>query len=373
METIESIVFNLYEVSKEAAPWLLLGLVFAGLVKVMIPADWMARWLGKKGAGSVFRAAVIGIPLPLCSCGVLPAAIGIRKHGASKGSTISFLVATPQNGVDSIMLSYALLGPFLAVMRPVASLISSLTAGLLSDVVDRNEEVVSGERAVKSCCASKQVEEKVEEKGGCCGSEAKVVEEKEEGGGCCSKKKKEHGVGSKVVMGLKFAVSDILDDIVKWLVVGLVLAALINTFVSEDQIAEFGSGFVAMLMMVLIGVPMYICASASTPLGASLLAIGISPGTVLVFLLAGPATNIAGLAIVKKELGLRVCVAYLVGIIGGAVVCGLATDGLMGYWLIEMDHQMSHAKFLPTWVEIGSLVVLVFCGIRPLRELVMKG
>lgn len=377
IETIQSFFVNLWEVSLEAGPWLVLGLVFAGLIKVFIPPDWMARWLGKKGFGSVLRAALIGIPLPLCSCGVLPAAVGIRKQGASKGATISFLVATPQNGVDSIFLSYALLGPFLAIVRPIASLFSALLAGVCSDVVDRAEDDGGEVGEVKSCCASKNKEEEPEvvksEKKGCCGSEDKQEEVVEKG--CCDEDEKTQGKGmwGRVVEGLKFAGTDILDDISKWLGIGLVLAALITTFVSEDQIAGFGSGIGAMLMMTLIGVPMYICASASTPLAASLLMVGVSPGTVLVFLLAGPATNIAGLAVVKKTLGLRVCAAYLVGIIVGAIGSGLVVDHLMSRFHIEISEQMAHAHFVPHWLELVSVVLLLVFAVKPVRKVLLKG
>ncbi|MBF0189349.1 MAG: SO_0444 family Cu/Zn efflux transporter, partial [Magnetococcales bacterium] len=439
------ILINTWELFLESAPWLLFGLLVAGLIKAWMPDDLMARWLGKRGSGSVVRAALFGMPLPLCSCGVLPAALGLRRSGASKGATVSFLISTPESGVDSIAISYALLGPFMAIVRPVAAVISAIVAGLMVNVVDDEEEKeqstlsktptsstpvqmavaapvpmpsvggkmipiaspggggtipiaasggvmprvaaesdescgdscacdtgstvkpaattipISGtipvaipvaapqKSTTESCCSSESVAAVAAPVAGgsCCSSEPVVsVAAPVEGGSCCSSTTDADAGGesdccssggdaetpakkgwlARTVWGLKYALTNILDDLVLWLGVGLLAAGVVATFVPPQTLAEWGQGWTAMLVMILIGIPMYICATASTPLAAALLFAGVSPGATLVFLLVGPATNVGALTVVKRELGLKALIAYLVGIIGVGVLFGVGTD-----------------------------------------------
>jgi uncharacterized membrane protein YraQ (UPF0718 family) len=333
---------NFIDLFLESAPWMILGLLIAGLLKEWIPTDLLTKHLGGKGAGTTVKAAFIGAPLPLCSCGVIPAALGLRRGGASKSATTSFLVATPETGIDSVSVSYALLGPFMAIIRPIAAISSAIVAGLLVGKEEDTHELPVSQSA-SSCCSSKKVEQKASS---CCSS--KVTAES-----------KTKTAFEKIHSGIKFAATDLIKDIATWLMIGLFFAALIQTYVETDFLAKWGGSIWSMLLMVAISVPMYICATASTPIAAGLLMSGISPGAVLVFMLAGPATNIATLGVVGKELGKRSLIAYLIGVVGTAIVFGLLTDYLVATYgfsvapLSAMDHEL-----LPQWVTVSSSVLL---------------
>ena len=336
---------NLLHVVLEAAPWLLLGLVVSGLIKVYLPAGLLQRWLGGRGVTPVFTAAVIGTPLPLCSCSVVPAALTLRRGGASKGATVSFLVSTPENGADSIALSWALLGPFLTVARPVAAVFSAVLAGLLARAADAEEAPAPAEAPPPAapCCSSTPVPAATS----CCGS----------GGGVAAEPVERSR--PKPLEAVRYAADELFGDIAFWLTLGILLAALVQTLVPPGTIAGWGSGLPAMLGVMLLGVPMYLCATASTPVAAALLLAGVSPGTALVFLLAGPATNLGTIGIVRKELGGRACAAYLVGACGGALACGLAADWVVGRWGIDVAASVGDAhEMLPLWLSAGSAAVM---------------
>ena len=346
---------NLLELSLEAAPWLLLGIVVGGILKAWIPTNLMQRHLGGKGIMPVIKAALLGAPLPLCSCGVIPAALAIRKAGASKRATVSFLVSTPETGVDSVSISYALLGPFMAIVRPIAAIVSALVAGMLAGpdepVAARKPAVNKLDAipvAVSSCCSG------------------------DDGDSCCDKPETEPASGfmARTIEGLRYGFTQLLDDILLWLIVGLVFAALVKTFVPASFLAQWGGGLPAMLVMMVIGIPMYVCATASTPIAAGLMLAGISPGAALVFLMAGPATNIATLGIIGKELGKRAMTGYLAGVMGVALLAGLGTDFLLQYWQIDIQAQLSAGQdVLPAWISWGSLLILLLAALRPLPML----
>lgn len=331
---------ELWRVLLEAGPWLLLGLIVSGLIKAFMPVSLMMRWLGGRGVGPIMRAAILGTPLPLCSCSVVPAAVTLRRGGASRGATASFLVATPENGADSIALSYALLGPVMTLLRPVAAIFSALLAGLLTSWTERDETAATPQDAEPppASCSSQAA-------ASCCGGDKAQPSDMR--------------LGAKLVLGGRYAIGDLLGDIAPWLAVGLVLAAVINTFVSPGQIAGWGSGLPAMGLMLLIGVPMYICATASTPVAASLLIAGVSPGTVLVFLLAGPATNLGTLGIVRRELGGRAAGMYLTGVVVGAVVAGLVTDWMVADLGLDVVAQAADGpELISRALAVASVVVL---------------
>ena len=268
----------------ESAPWLLVGYLLAGIIKQVIPSSWVEKQLAEPGLISIVKGAFIGAPLPLCSCGVIPTALAIRKAGASKGATASFLVATPETGVDSISFSYAVLGKIFALMRPIGALVSAIIAGVLVNTFDKEDVAV--------------------EKGA------------EENASCCSKKQQEEllPISARFVAAIKYGYGRMISDTAKWLVIGLVAAAVITALVPQSFFLQWGNGVVAMIVMVIVGLPMYICATASTPVAASLLFAGVSPGAALVFMLTGPATNIATMGVIKEQLGLRSLIAYLVGV-----------------------------------------------------------
>jgi len=357
---------NLLELSLEAAPWLVLGLVIGGLIKALIPTELLHKHLSGNGLPSIVKAALFGAPLPLCSCGVIPAALSLRKAGASKSATVSFLVSTPETGIDSVSISYALLGPFMAVVRPIAAITSAITAGLLvgksEDEIDA-KQVLSSVASETSCCASKPVETETS----CCASKntkaEKVVEES-----CCGSTKntqadakpEKTSLLQRAWDGIVYSFVDLFDKVLFWLCIGLVFAAAVKTFVPVSFLAEWGSGLPAMLVMLVVGIPMYVCATASTPIAAGLLLAGVSPGTAMVFLMAGPATNISTLGVIGKELGRRSLIAYLSGVGIVALITGFIVDYLVGKFSIDVQGQIANNHdMVPPVIAWAALLLLL--------------
>lgn len=385
MHELLSFLQHTLDVALEAAPWLLFGLIAAGLFKAFVPDQLLLKWIGHGTIGPVSRAALIGTPLPLCSCGVIPAAVGLRRQGASPGATVAFLIATPETGADSFAISYAMLGPFLMVVRPIAAVISAIVSGLACQLVAWRRPApvpaIAGQPAAQpeaTCgCAS---EKSASQQDNCCGTltgkdDDCCATDTADGckDDCCSSDPAPSGgLARRALGGLRYAATDLTDDLAGWLLVGLILAGLVATFISPSALAQYGSGISAMLLMVLIGIPMYICATASTPLAAAFLLAGVSPGTVLVFLLAGPATNIATIGLIRRELGGAVVLTYLAGITGCAIGLGLVTDWLVRSWHLDIAAQLTTAHgILPTPIAALSLAVLLICAIKPLRRLII--
>jgi hypothetical protein len=335
----------------ESAPWLLLGLIIAGLIKAFIPESYLTKHLGGKGLLTTIKAAFIGAPLPLCSCGVVPAALGIRRAGGSKNATISFLVATPETGLDSMSVTYALMGPFMAIIRPIAAICSAIVAGIL--VGNADDEQPKAVSATNNSCQSKPKD--------CCDSKK------------APEKNQEKPLGKKIQQGIVFSFFDMLDDIVLWLLIGLGFAALVQTFIPTSFLSQWGGSWVAYVVMALIGVPMYICATASTPIAAGLLLSGVSPGAVLVFMLAGPATNIGTIGIIIKELGKKSVIAYLVGVVITSFAFGALTDYLVNLYNIPILSEVSnHSLSMNTFTLVCSVFMAALCVISIGKKLLKK-
>ena len=337
----------------ESAPWLLLGYLLAGIIRQVIPGSWVETQLATPGVASVVKGAVIGAPLPLCSCGVIPTALAIRKSGASKGATASFLVATPETGVDSISYSYAILGPLFAIVRPIGALLSAITAGLLVRAMDSDDNLVD-EQQLGGCCGAEKTEP---DQSACCNDEKAESMES----GCCSAEKVQSvqmGLGKKLVSALQYGYGRMISDTAKWLTIGLIAATFITTFVPESFFLQWGDGLLAMVIMVIIGLPMYICATASTPVAASLLFAGISPGAALVFMLTGPATNIATMGVIKEQLGNRSLIAYLIGVIFMAILCGLTLDLAVSVfgWSLQLQ-VIEDGTSWPFWRQLAAVAL----------------
>ncbi|MFT6925523.1 MAG: uncharacterized membrane protein YraQ (UPF0718 family) [Psychromonas sp.] len=376
------LLLNFIDLFLDSAPWLLLGLIFAGLLKMFVPMKWIHKQLGGHGFKSTLKAALIGAPLPLCSCGVIPAAVGLRRSGASKAATTSFLVSTPETGVDSITVSYVLLGPFMAVVRPVAAITSAIVAGLL---VGKDEVQKESEKNVKSssvspsketnkstCCSS----HKAPEIKSCCSG---TVSEQPETEQCCESTEdiatqlQGTSIIGRILKGFHFAATDLVKDITVWLLLGLFFAALVQTYVPADFLVKWGDGILAMLVMVIISVPMYICATASTPIAAGLLLAGVSPGAVLVFMLAGPATNIATLGVVANELGKRALWGYLGGVLSVALVSGILVNYLVSTFGIAVIPQIGEQhQLLPEIVVHTSAIILAILMAKVLYNMIPK-
>ena len=352
---------NIWAVFLDTAFWLLLGLLAAGLIKSYISANTMQRWVGGSGFAAVSRAALFGAPLPLCSCGVLPAAIGLRRSGASKEATVSFLISTPETSVDSVAVTYALMGPLMALYRPLAALTSAVVTGLLTTLVNNTEVTVATEELSPACAVQSKPAGNA-----CCASSAEPVQSQE----CCSDDQITSDTPGKLFSAIRYAASELLDDIAAWMAVGIIVAGIMLTYIPPGWLAQWGQGLMAMLVMLVVGVPMYICAVASTPVAAGLILAGVSPGAALVFLLVGPATNIAGLALISKELGVKVTLVYLGGIAVVSMAMGLLLEYLLQITSSQIDVRLGEANtMLPMSVTWGSALLLLVLAIKPLRRL----
>lgn len=327
-----SILIDFWNTMAEMSPYLLFGFLMAGLLSVWISQRLVERHLGGRGIWPLAKASLFGIPLPLCSCSVIPVSMSLYKHGASKGSTISFLLSTPQTGVDSIFVTFSLLGPVFAVFRPLAALVTGIVGGTLVDLfaADTPKNNTEVPKCSDECCRASQ-----------------------------------HG---KLVRALKYGFVTLPRDIGKPMLVGLVIAAVISAVVPEGFFAEkLGQGIFAMVVMMFVGIPIYVCATASAPVAAALILKGLTPGAALVFLMTGPATNAAGLVTIWKALGKRAALAYLLAVAGCALLGGIVLD------LVTRNVNMAVAWeagwMLPTTVKyasgVGLLAVLAFAILGP--------
>lgn len=335
-----------WHVLVEAGPYVLFGFFVAGLLKAFVSDAFLANHLGGNSFGSVVKAAVIGVPLPLCSCGVLPAALGLRKQGASKGATTAFMISTPETGVDSMAVTYALIDPIMTVVRPIAASITAIFAGVL---VNAFPEKGAAPPPLADLMAGHE-----HEHGGCGCSD----------GHCDTDGSRTlHG---KFIDGMRYAFGEMIGDIGRWLMVGVVIAGVISAVMPAEALNEYvGTGFLSYLVMLVVALPLYVCATASTPIAASLLLKGLSPGAALVFLLAGPATNGATITVMLKTLGKRAAGLYVAAI----VICSLALAWVVDQLYVGLGLDIRAvvsevAETLPHWVGVVSGVILILLVAR---------
>lgn len=304
MELFNSLLFMLNEMS----PYILLGFLIAGLMHAFVPQHTFTHHLAGTGWKSVVKSAMLGIPLPLCSCGVLPTAIAMKRNGASKAASTSFLIATPQTGVDSIAATWSLLGPAFAIVRPVAALVTAVFGGI---AVGKSEESESA-----PSCTMKASEDDAPK-----------------------------GFMNKCLAALRYGYIDLVGSIGSWLVAGLIIAALITVYVPADFFSILGRNpLMSMIAVLIIAVPMYVCATGSIPIALSLVMKGLSPGTALVLLMAGPAANFASFTLISREMGKKSAIIYLLSIVGGAIGFGLMIDYLLPaeWFSIAATHSHAH-------------------------------
>lgn len=307
---MKDILIILFNMLNEMSPYILLGFLIAGVLHAFVSPRLMSKHLSGTGAGAVVKAALLGIPLPLCSCGVLPTAVALRRNGASRAASSSFLIATPQTGVDSIAATYSLLGPAFAIIRPVAALATSFLGGMAVGVAERAD---SSEEELPTEC---QVE---------------VLERK--------------SFIRKLWEMIRYGFFDMVRSIGKWLILGLVIASLITLFVPEDFFVMLSSRpLLAMIAMVVVAVPMYVCATGSIPIALSLMLKGLSPGAAFVLLMAGPAANFASVTVISRTMGKRCAAVYLGSIVVSAIAFGLVIDYLLpSQWFLGYVSQMHGA------------------------------
>ena len=381
---LQQTVVALWSILVDAGIWLLAGFFAAGLLHVLVKRSWIERQL--TGRAGVWKASLLGAPIPLCSCSVIPFAAGVRRQGASKGSSASFAISSPEIDLPAMGMTWALLGPAMAIIRPISALLSALTAGILIDrftdpgVDARKVEQQSPEDS--GCCSlmPSQTSRRESEVSSCCSDAPKPAasccsSEPSPAVSCCDSGQTEQ---SKWLRAARFSLLTLPKDLGIWMGVGLIISAIILAAIPPGWIAanltdgQFGA-WASRGLMLLIGIPLYVCATSSTPLVAALLAAGLSPGAGLIFLLAGPATNPATMAWVLKDLGLRALVIYL-GVIGSvAFGAGTLVDLTMqGAWFSvgEVSQAHSHAGLVHQ-IAGGLLALLLAVGI--IRKIVGWG
>jgi len=319
----------------EAAPYILFGLLLAGVLRIFVSEEWLSRHLGGHSLKGALKAALLGLPLPLCSCGVLPAAVGLYRAGAGLPATFSFLVATPQTSVDAILLAYGLLGGFFALAYPLSALWAALLVALAIRF-GAGEGPTSPAPVTTSCC-------------------------------CSSKESPTPSFKERISASLRYAVEDLLGEIARPLVVGFLLAALVALLLPTGLAERLSAHGLVYPAMILVGLPLYVCAIASIPLAYAFLLKGFSPGAVLVFLLTGPATNLTSLTVLSRVFGLRPVVLYLLALTLAAFSAGLLLDTFFPQVALGMGPAGGKEG-----LKLLHLVAAVVLGLLLTREILWK-
>jgi uncharacterized membrane protein YraQ (UPF0718 family) len=388
----------------QSGPYLLLGFALAGLLHVLLPVQQLSYWLGGATWKPVFRAALIGVPLPLCSCSVVPVAASLRRAGASRGATSAFLISTPESGVDSIAATWALLDPVMTVARPLSAFFTAFTAGLFQNLWDRRTPEHATEPdplsqteshappalpAAASCCshdAAPVPAAAAAATASCCSHAAPVAlsasrPAKADPSGHCHASGTSAGaeaqaptrlrgmslVWARLARGLRYSLVEMFEDLGRYMILGFLLAGVLTVLLNQylPLRSALGSPWAPFIMLV-AGAPVYVCAASATPLIAVLISQGLSPGAGLIFLLAGPATNAASVVLLRQLIGYRGVVVYLVSIVVCALVAGYAVDaaydvlGLAPQALVRAE--ACHAA--PSWVDAGAALLLLACMVN---------
>jgi uncharacterized membrane protein YraQ (UPF0718 family) len=363
MEIINEIIKAFAGFLMEASPFMLLGLFFAGILKAYLPDDIVKKHIGSNKRGGILKASAFGVPIPLCSCGVVPAAAGIRKQGAGKGPVVSFLISTPETGVDSIAITWAMLGPVMAVIRPVGAFFTAVFTGSLVAFFDKEskEKIKEIDLSLTSCgcssstCSDNDIKKEILPMADSCG--------------CSSTKEVKDSYFSKFKNGMRFAFIELIDDIAIWFMVGVLFAAGIAVFITPEMVNTVSakSSVLIMGLMLLISVPLYVCATSSTPIAAAFLMTGISPGAALVFLLAGPATNAASFSVISKLIGKKSAFIYLAGIVISSLIIGFGADYffvLAGYEIVPSVGAIEEG--MTFYVQLVSTIILLLFMAYPI-------
>lgn len=335
MELLKGLLMETWHLLLAMSPYLLFGFGVAGILKVLIPDEYLVKHLSGRKWASVFKAAIVGVPLPLCSCGVIPVTAHLKKSGAGRGAVLSFLISTPTSGIDSIFASYSLLGIVFAIMRVISSFFIGIFAGILSNIFVTEKMMGNNDFKKDAPCGAR------------CTSSSEI------------------GVTSKIKRMLEYAYVELIDDVGGWLLIGVFAGSLISYFVPASLVENyFNNPFISYTVMLLIGIPMYVCATGSIPIAASLILKGMNPGAGLVFLIAGPATNTATISFVGGKLGRKTLFIYLSSIILGSIGFGLLMDLVwpdLGHGIRSASDSM---QMLPYWLEVSCSVLLIIFILR---------
>lgn len=332
-----TLVTAIYEVYLSIAPFLFIGLTFAGILHIFVGTEFITKYLGKKGFWSSVKAAMLGVPMPLCSCGVIPTAFQLKKSGASSGATVSFLISTPQTGVDNLVPTYAMLGPIFAIFKPLYALVSGVIGGVVTDLFTNDDDIILASEQGATCTT------------GCCSHDH---------GASITKKKR-----GKFVEFFHYAYIEFLDDLAPQLVVGIILAGLIS--IIPDTIFTYveGSYLLQILVVVLIGIPLYVCDTSSLPIALALFAKGMLPGAIFVFLVVGPATNVATITLIARSMGKKIISLYLSVIVVTGVIGGLIINyiySLTNYPTPQAVDVVGHHEEISWWIGGLTIVFSIF-------------
>ncbi len=331
-ESIQLLLSHFWATLTQMSPYLLFGFLVAGIISVFVSSRTVERHLGSKGFWSILKASLFGVPMPLCSCGVIPVSMSLYKNGASKGATVSFLISTPQTGLDNVFIVYSLLGPIFAIFSPIVAMLSGLFGGTVVSLFD-NYDAHPGQSAS--------------------GSGEKPANKQ-----------------NPVLKALRYAFFVLPADIGKAMLVGLVIAAVISILVPDDFFSTylaFGGGILAMILMMIIGIPMYVCSAASVPIAAALIAKGLNPGAAMVFLMTGPATNAAAFTTLWSVLGKKTAVLYLVSVVIASFTAGFLID--LFFRGVPKETICAHGDMFPAWFgNLCAVLLLLVLG----RAIVIK-
>ncbi len=347
MEILFGIVSSSWRIFEAAALYLLFGFAVAGIIRVFISTDSVIRYFQRGRFRSVLYASLLGIPIPLCSCGVVPAVAGFKRQGANNGACLSFLTATPETGVDTIALTYSLLGPILTVMRPITAFVTAMTAGLLENFTGSSYRANLDTSLVQN------------QSGGCCGDAT-----------CgCEIQAPSDTLFQKLNAGIGFAFNDLLGDLAGWFALGILLAGVITVLIPSSFInAALGAGLLSYVVAFVISGPIYVCATLSTAVAAALVLKGMSPGAALIMLMAGPATNMTTIAMVLGLLGKRSLVIYLSSIGVCSLLMAYLTDAIYLGFGISAEASTAIVEGGPIW-EWAEWTAAVVLGVLILRVL----
>jgi len=334
VEFLLNIIKETVDLWTAMAPYLLLGMFFAGILHVFIGTDFITRHLGGNNLGTIIKASLFGIPLPICSCGVIPVAASLQKEGASKSATLSFLVSTPTTGVDSILASYSLLGPLFAIFRPLAAFITGITIGLLNFIFNREPP-------------------------------EKVIEKHHHS-------KNEISIKNKITKVFSYGFIELAEDIGKWLVIGVVIGGILTAAIPQEFIERFlPHQWMHFIIMLGVALPLYVCATGSIPIAAAFLQMGFSPGAALVFLIAGPATNTVTLSFVRTKLGKKAFYLYIISIVSISLIAGIVFNyvfAILGGELSIISPHGEHVSHILRLISGILLAIIIFIGLIKFKQ-----
>jgi uncharacterized protein len=320
---ITAFATSVWQIMLELSPALLLGLLIAGILHVFIPPGLVSRHLSRSNSRSVLRSVLLGIPMPLCSCGVIPTTIGLKNDGASKGAATGFLISTPQTGVDSILVSASFLGWPFALFKVLAAFVTGMIGGILVNITEPSDNEMPEERIIT---------------------------------------KRPGELRNPIVEVFRYGIFEILASIDIWILLGIIVSALITIFIPPGFLAghSWTQGLGGMLLVLAIALPLYVCTTGSVPIAAALIAAGMPTGTALVFLMAGPATNIATLGAVYRSLGGRVMAIYLGTVAIMSIIFGLVFNRVLGPGMAGVHHHGGEASLLQLTCAVVLAALIIF-------------